>query len=279
MSTSCHGTHSTVAAAFGRILLPGASPSRLREITPIGAQRYPIKKTNHLSGGAKGSRTPDLLNAIQALSQLSYGPIPTAAMGFAAQVVTNLLPFGWLDQNRRSYGSSSSSRSPMMSVTSSSVSSCSSIKAASSRRLVDLDIVFAAFDRFRVRPLLAGGFGVRLLERNEFGLLRLRHRYLFRRDGRDGPRHHRFRTCARRDRRELHHRVALRADDRVLVEVVEFRAAIAAKALGAKLGFCHGPGSSGQVLKLRCLTWTVELPLSIAGCTPSGPLRDPPGAP
>jgi hypothetical protein len=27
------------------------------------------------NGGAKGSRTPDLLNAIQALSQLSYGPI------------------------------------------------------------------------------------------------------------------------------------------------------------------------------------------------------------
>ena len=25
-------------------------------------------------GGAKGSRTPGLLNAIQALSQLSYGP-------------------------------------------------------------------------------------------------------------------------------------------------------------------------------------------------------------
>jgi hypothetical protein len=27
-----------------------------------------------VAGGAKGSRTPDLLNAIQALSQLSYGP-------------------------------------------------------------------------------------------------------------------------------------------------------------------------------------------------------------
>jgi hypothetical protein len=27
-------------------------------------------------GGAKGSRTPDLLNAIQALYQLSYGPDP-----------------------------------------------------------------------------------------------------------------------------------------------------------------------------------------------------------
>jgi hypothetical protein len=28
------------------------------------------------NGGAKGDRTPDLLNAIQALSQLSYGPTP-----------------------------------------------------------------------------------------------------------------------------------------------------------------------------------------------------------
>jgi hypothetical protein len=27
-----------------------------------------------VDGGARGSRTPDLLNAIQALSQLSYGP-------------------------------------------------------------------------------------------------------------------------------------------------------------------------------------------------------------
>ena len=26
-------------------------------------------------GGAEGDRTPDLLNAIQALSQLSYGPV------------------------------------------------------------------------------------------------------------------------------------------------------------------------------------------------------------
>jgi hypothetical protein len=28
-----------------------------------------------LTSGAEGSRTPDLLNAIQALSQLSYGPV------------------------------------------------------------------------------------------------------------------------------------------------------------------------------------------------------------
>ncbi len=30
-------------------------------------------------GGAKGSRTPDLLHAMQALSQLSYGPIRVGA--------------------------------------------------------------------------------------------------------------------------------------------------------------------------------------------------------
>ena len=32
------------------------------------------RQLRRISGGAKGSRTPDLLNAIQALSQLSYGP-------------------------------------------------------------------------------------------------------------------------------------------------------------------------------------------------------------
>ena len=30
-------------------------------------------------GGAEGDRTPDLLNAIQALSQLSYGPVSVAS--------------------------------------------------------------------------------------------------------------------------------------------------------------------------------------------------------
>ena len=74
----------------------------------------------------------------------------------------------------------------------------------------------------------------------------------------------RLRPRARGNRRELHHRVAFRADDRVLAEVVEFRAAIRAKALGAELGFCHGPGSLRAGLKLRCFTWPVALPLSIA---------------
>ena len=34
-----------------------------------------VKPSLSRDGGAKGSRTPDLLNAIQALSQLSYGPL------------------------------------------------------------------------------------------------------------------------------------------------------------------------------------------------------------
>src|SRR5262249_19780674 len=33
-----------------------------------------VRQEREEFGGARGSRTPDLLNAIQALSQLSYGP-------------------------------------------------------------------------------------------------------------------------------------------------------------------------------------------------------------
>jgi hypothetical protein len=42
-----------------------------------------------LLGGAEGNRTPDLLNAIQALSQLSYGPIVdmTDAFGITTDAV------------------------------------------------------------------------------------------------------------------------------------------------------------------------------------------------
>ena len=37
-------------------------------------------QSNRIGGryGGEGNRTPDLLNAIQALSQLSYTPLPTA---------------------------------------------------------------------------------------------------------------------------------------------------------------------------------------------------------
>ena len=46
------------------------------------------------------------------------------------------------------------------------------------RLVVDLDIVVAG-DRVIVRDLLALRLGVGLLERNEFGVLRLRHHRLF----------------------------------------------------------------------------------------------------
>lgn len=36
------------------------------------ANRFDVRRD--FTGGAEGNRTPDLLNAIQALSQLSYGP-------------------------------------------------------------------------------------------------------------------------------------------------------------------------------------------------------------
>jgi hypothetical protein len=34
--------------------------------------------SNQKDGGAEGDRTPDLRNAIATLSQLSYGPVPSA---------------------------------------------------------------------------------------------------------------------------------------------------------------------------------------------------------
>src|SRR5262249_10278155 len=42
----------------------GVRGSGLPAVAPVGGE----------AGGARGSRTPDLLNAIQALSQLRYGP-------------------------------------------------------------------------------------------------------------------------------------------------------------------------------------------------------------
>src|SRR4029079_17107146 len=72
-------------------------------------------------GGARGSRTPDLVNAIHALSQLSYGP--------NSRVQLPLLGSSSCNQ----FSSSFSTPSPMMSLTSALPSSSSSMKAASSR--------------------------------------------------------------------------------------------------------------------------------------------------
>src|SRR5712691_10078209 len=97
-----------------------------------------------------------------------------------------------------------------------------------------------------VAGLLALGFGVRLFERNEFGLGGLGCHHFFLGNGRRAG-GDRLRSRARGNRRELQDRVAFRADDRVLAEVVEFGAAIGAETLGAELGFGHGPGSLSGV--------------------------------
>ena len=39
-----------------------------------------LRGTTLVEGGAEGNRTPDLFNAIEALSQLSYSPMPTTRL-------------------------------------------------------------------------------------------------------------------------------------------------------------------------------------------------------
>jgi hypothetical protein len=51
----------------------GLEPSRGFPHRILNPARLPIPPPEPFSG-AEGNRTPDLLNAIQALSQLSYGP-------------------------------------------------------------------------------------------------------------------------------------------------------------------------------------------------------------
>ena len=53
--------------------------------------------TSKVFGGAKEDRTPDLLRAKQALSQLSYGPLMTAKHG----VCSSLKWWVWVDLNHR----------------------------------------------------------------------------------------------------------------------------------------------------------------------------------
>jgi hypothetical protein len=50
------------------------SYSRVAAIVQLAAYVSIITLTDVLPDGGEGNRTPDLLNAIQALSQLSYAP-------------------------------------------------------------------------------------------------------------------------------------------------------------------------------------------------------------
>src|SRR3954464_2559652 len=91
--------------------------------------------------------------------------------------------------------------------------------------LIDLDVV-AALGYFALGALLALRLGIGFLERDEFGVRRLRHDRILlnRRLGTGGFRP----TRARADRGERQDRRAFRAHDRVFVEVVKLRGAITA---------------------------------------------------
>ena len=85
-----------------------------------------------------------------------------------------------------------------------------------------------------------------------------------------------------RARREDHRHesgLALRADDRGPVQIVELRTATGAKALGAKIGFSHVKRSVELVWKIRCFTWLVAPPVNSGKHAQDGKSPDPDDGP
>ena len=186
-------------------------------------------------GGARRDRTADLLHAMQALSQLSYGPV-TLHRPRGCAAAHNLTCAE--DQ----VSSSFSMPSPMISVTSSSPSSSSSMKVESSsaRR---------PRPRYRRRRhpafgLLALGLGVGILERDEFGGLGFDRLDLGLGDA--APRPWPPAGRASRDRSDRNHLAGIGRDHRILVQVIEFAARHRTDALGTELWLCHGRGFPEQ---------------------------------
>ena len=69
--------------------LPQCRDMAAGEVDTIAAAQAERLEMRDDFGGAKGSRTPDLLNAIQALYQLSYGPtggLPRLSMWRAGSI-------------------------------------------------------------------------------------------------------------------------------------------------------------------------------------------------
>lgn len=52
----------------------GVEPTSPRGHRFLRPTRMPFRHSSGIKNGAEGDRTPDLVNAIQALSQLSYSP-------------------------------------------------------------------------------------------------------------------------------------------------------------------------------------------------------------
>jgi hypothetical protein len=77
------GSHRNVTPRLGdRVADPERSQSRDEALTEHQAgQQEQSDSANWKIGGAKRDRTADLLHAMQALSQLSYGPTPAWKAG------------------------------------------------------------------------------------------------------------------------------------------------------------------------------------------------------
>ena len=75
-STRPHDRTCSFTTCSGRDSNPhGVNPHR--NLNPARLPIPPPERPDPSRDGAEGNRTPDLLNAIQALSQLSYGPNPS----------------------------------------------------------------------------------------------------------------------------------------------------------------------------------------------------------
>ena len=62
------------------------SPPRVAGLPAEAPAAFPRKDGGAKAGGGRGARTPDLLDAIQALSQLSYAPTPGPAFGWHGEL-------------------------------------------------------------------------------------------------------------------------------------------------------------------------------------------------
>ena len=234
---------------------------RCREEWPGGGIEPGRTKSEDV-GGAKRDRTADLLHAMQALSQLSYGPIRPALAGAvsgeigaisrsAPSVLAASRPppsakikpsdAAYLAAARRACApagaqpaqlSSSSSPTPMMSATSSSSSSSSSRKVSSSssspRSTSSSSSISGTSSRL--------GLFVGLLERDDLGALRPRPRL-------PSPRPLPLpRPSLSTAGLEIGARIGLARigrHDRILVQIVEFLTRLRVDTLCAKFGFCH----------------------------------------
>src|SRR5271156_2144369 len=173
-------------------------------------------------GGARRDRTADLLHAMQALSQLSYGPKPRNRSAF-------LLVFDVAADDIRDVGVFF-----LLLLD----------KSGIVEGFVDLDLFFDIRPGRFYRRLRALRLSVGFLQGNEFGLLRLRRDDFFRRNGSGGrTQRSRFGTGSCRGRFYRHYLTGIGRNDRILVEVVELASGFGTDAFSAKFRFRHGQKS------------------------------------